>query len=64
MFTVLYRWRLNPELIEAYELLVGLYEKMGQVERAFTLTEQVLQRHPENRDMLAAHARLKPLDQP
>lgn len=51
---------LKPEVTEAHELLVGLYENLGHYERAIELAHQVLALRPDNPDMLAALSRMLP----
>jgi tetratricopeptide (TPR) repeat protein len=51
---------IRPDVLEAYELLIGLYENLGQFQRALELTTQVLDRYPEHPDMLNTQERLRP----
>ncbi|HEY9841536.1 MAG: tetratricopeptide repeat protein [Candidatus Sericytochromatia bacterium] len=50
---------LKPNVLEAYELLVGLYENLGHFERGIELAHQVLEKNPNSRDMLAALQRME-----
>ncbi|PIQ25991.1 hypothetical protein COW36_02715 [bacterium (Candidatus Blackallbacteria) CG17_big_fil_post_rev_8_21_14_2_50_48_46] len=50
---------LKPDVIEAHELLVGLYENLGNFERAMFLAERTLALQPENQDMQYALERLQ-----
>jgi tetratricopeptide (TPR) repeat protein len=45
---------LKPDVMEAYELLVGLHIDMGNFERAIYLAETALQMQPENQELLNA----------
>lgn len=51
---------LKPDVGEAYELLVGLYENFGNYERAMDLAKTALEINPQNPDMLAAVSRMEP----
>lgn len=50
----------NPRMIEAYELLVGLYEQAGRLDDAHLVATKALELDPQNTDMQAAVARLTP----
>lgn len=50
---------LKPDVIEAYELLVGLYENLGNFERGALLARRALELQPENQDMQIALERLE-----
>lgn len=50
---------LKPDVIEAYELLVGLYENLGNFERGAILARRALELQPENQDMQMALERLE-----
>lgn len=45
---------LKPNVIEAYELLVGLYSNAGDFEKGIPLAEKALLIDPENKDLLMA----------
>ncbi len=45
---------LKPNVIEAYELLVGLYSNAGDFEKGVPLAEKALIIDPENKDLLMA----------
>ena len=49
---------LKPNVIEAYELLVGLYENMEQLDRGIELAQRALQTSPESADMQMALKRM------
>lgn len=46
--------QLKPNVIEAYELLVGLYSNAGNFEKGIPLAERALLVSPDNPDILAA----------
>lgn len=50
---------LQPNVQEAYELLVGLYENLGHFERGTELALQALERNPDNQDMQMALKRME-----
>lgn len=50
---------LKPDVLEAYELLIGLYENLGRFERGIELAEAVLQRQPESQGMKAVLQRME-----
>lgn len=50
---------LRPNVNEAYDLLVGLYENLGRFSRGIELAQQSLQIHPDNPEMVAALQRLE-----
>lgn len=45
---------LRPNVLEAYELLIGLYEHLGYFEKGVAIASKALQIHPDNREMQAA----------
>lgn len=50
---------LKPNVIEAYELLVGLYSNAGNFEKGIPLAEKALIVDPENKDILMALHHMK-----
>ncbi|MBF2053477.1 MAG: tetratricopeptide repeat protein [Candidatus Sericytochromatia bacterium] len=50
---------LRPNVAEAYDLLVGLYENLGNFARGIELAQQSLQIQPNNPEMQAALQRLE-----
>lgn len=51
---------LKPNVLEAYELLVGLYENAGNLQRGIELAERALAIDPSSGGMHAALSRMKP----
>jgi len=49
----------KPNVGEAYDLLVGLYENLGQFERGIELAQRALQINPEHQEMQLALQRLE-----
>ncbi len=45
---------LKPNVVEAHELLIGLYSNTGEFEKGITLAEQALLVEPENKDIQGA----------
>ena len=50
---------IRPDVLEAHELLIGLYENLGNFPRALELTERVLNMHPDHPDMPRTAERLR-----
>jgi protein O-GlcNAc transferase len=50
---------LKPDVLEAHELLVGLYENLGNFERGAYLAQKALELHPENPEMAYALERMQ-----
>jgi tetratricopeptide (TPR) repeat protein len=49
----------KPQVYEAYELLVGLYEQLGHLGKGIEMAQRALELNPQSRDMATALQRLE-----